>query len=565
MPTINTNPRWWGWGVLAPAHGLDDCPDLWPALQKWLRIPQSSTNHQCPPAPLHDVHLCSSHLDAPLASSLRSILGDEAVRTDDPTRLAHSYGKSYGDLVRMRAGYVPNPPDAVVYPSDPSQIASVLTWASERGIAVIPFGGGTSLTGGVECTRSDRPVITLNMARLSQVLFVDTESMTARIQAGATGPEIESCLNSEGFTLGHFPQSFELSTLGGWIATRSVGRCAILYGGIDRLTQAIKVVTPTGLVETGAVHFTEPGPSLLHLLIGSEGSYGVIVEALMRIHRLPNARDYRIVRFSNWQDGVAACREIVLSNHLRPATLHLADPLEARILALTVPERCTRKGLLPGVLGRRPSLISSQGLSSEDVLLIAGFEGEPDWLKQQWSITLAICSGHGGAVSLKGADRFWECQLYRQPYLRDEMIARGIMVDTVTASSSWSDVCELYESVRGALSGAIATTGSGTGYLMTHLSNVHRHGTTLVTTYLATQTPDPSPLARQAQCETIRQAARDAILARGGLLAHNRLTEGNGLLGQTGHNRRFCARLHRSIKQTFDPVGILNPSLPDPL
>ncbi|RLC61564.1 MAG: FAD-binding oxidoreductase, partial [Chloroflexi bacterium] len=222
-----TNLRWWGWGTLDQDYSLENRPAFWPTLQEWLELPAEAIEREIPPVSLEEISLRPPRLDDPMLSSLRKLLGDEAVRTDKRCRVEHACGKSYRDLIRVRAGLIPHPPDAVVYPADQGQVVSLLAWAAARDVAVIPFGGGSSVLGGVEPAAEDRPVITLDLARLDRVLSVDPLSRTARIQAGATGPEVEAQLNARGFTLGHFPQSFEFSTLGGWIATRSAGQNSI--------------------------------------------------------------------------------------------------------------------------------------------------------------------------------------------------------------------------------------------------------------------------------------------------------------------------------------------------
>ncbi|HDQ72401.1 MAG TPA: FAD-binding oxidoreductase, partial [Chloroflexi bacterium] len=292
-----TNLRWWGWGMLDRAYSLEERATLWPMLQTWLELPDESVTREAGPVPLEEISLRSPRLDDPMLSSLRRLLGEEAVKVDKRARVEHAYGKSYGDLIRLRAGCIPHPPDVVVYPANSGQIASVLVWAVDRDVVVIPFGGGTSILGGLELTADERPAITLDMSKLNRVLSVDPVSRTARIQAGARGPAIEAHLNPQGFTLGHFPESFELSTLGGWIATRSVGQNGIGYGKIEHIVQSTRVVTPVGLIEASNVPASAVGPNLMDVLVGSEGGYGIITEATMRIFPWPETRDYRGILF----------------------------------------------------------------------------------------------------------------------------------------------------------------------------------------------------------------------------------------------------------------------------
>jgi len=377
------NLRWWGWGTLDQDYSLEGRTAFWPTLQAWLELLDQAIEHETPPVSLEDIALPPPRLDDPILSSLRKLLGEEAVRTDRLARIEHAYGKSYRDLVRIRAGYIPNPPDAVVYPADQGQVASLLAWAADRDVAIIPFGGGSSVLGGVEPAPGDDPVITLDLARLDRVLAVDPLSRTAHIQAGATGPEVETQLNARGFTLGHFPQSFEFSTLGGWIATRSAGQNSVGYGKVEHMTQAVRVVTPVGIIETKDIPATAAGPSLLELLIGSEGTYGVIAEATMRIHPLPAVQDYRGILFHNLEDSIAAYRDLMQSPALRPSIIRLSDaPETAAYTVMGHEHRGLRRladSLIDGYLK-----VQRYDLVAGSTLMLLGFNGDTDWTARQW-------------------------------------------------------------------------------------------------------------------------------------------------------------------------------------
>ncbi len=458
-------------------------PAFWPTLQEWLQLPDEAIQRETPPVSLEEISLRPPRLDDPVLSSLRKLLGEEAVYADKLSRIEHAYGKSYRDLVRIRAGHVPNPPDVVVYPADQGHIASLLAWAADRDIAIVPFGGGSSVLGGVEPASGDRLTITLDMARLDRVLALDPVSRTARIQAGATGPEVEAQLNAQGFTLGHFPQSFEFSTLGGWIVTRSAGQNSIGYGKIEHMTQAMRVVTPAGIIETKDTPATAAGPSLLHQLIGSEGAYGVITEATMRVHPLPEVQDYRGILFYNLEDGIAAFRDLMQSKQLRPAIVRLSDaPETAAQVVMSHEHRGLRR--LTDILTERYLNVRGYDPVGGDTLMLLGFDGHPAWVSRQWKLALEICGDHQGLSLGRSVGRSWMRDRYAQPYLRDTLLGHGVIVDTLETATTWANLTHLYEGMVAAMKGAISITGGGPGYVMTHISHAYPHGASLYSTFL---------------------------------------------------------------------------------
>ncbi|MFQ6100860.1 MAG: FAD-binding oxidoreductase [Anaerolineae bacterium] len=554
------NLRWWGWGTLDQDFPLEGRPAFWPTLQEWLALPDEAIERETPPVSLEEISLRPPRLDDPMLSSLRKLLGEEAVRTDKLSRVEHAYGKSYRDLIRTRAGYIPNPPDAVVYPADQGQVASLIAWAADRDVAVIPFGGGSSVLGGVEPDPGESFTITLDLAQLDRVLSVDPVSRTARIQAGATGPEVEAQLNARGFTLGHFPQSFEFSTLGGWIATRSAGQNSIGYGKIEALTQAMRVVTPVGIIETKDTPATAAGPSLLQLLIGSEGTYGVITEATMRVHPLPAVQDYRGILFHNLEDGIAAFRDLMQSRPLRPAIIRLSDAPETAAQAVMSHEHHGLRRLADHVVEQ---FLSARGydLTAGSVLLLLGFDGDAKWVAQQWDLALEVCGDHGGLSLGRAVGRAWMRDRYTHPYLRDTLLGHSVLVDTLETATTWSNLMHLYEAMVSAMKATISATDGGPGCVMTHISHAYEHGASLYATFLGRQVDDPDPLVRQAQWQEVKWATTDAIIAAGGTLTHHHgigrdhapwLEEEIGLLGM---------KVLRTLKQTFDPTSTLNPGI----
>lgn len=470
--------RWWGWGTKDRGYSLADRPALRTALQQWLDLPDEMLQREPPAIPLEEVTLRPSRLDDPMLASLHKSLRNGVVRVDKRNRVEHAFGKSYPDLVRARAGHIPHPPDAVVYPTNQGQIAFLLAWAAERDVTIIPFGGGSSIKGEVEPPPDDQFVITLDLAHLNHVLSVDPISRTARIQAGALGPELEAQLNEQGFTLGHFPQSFEFSTLGGWIATRGVGQAATGYGDIAEMVQAIRGVTPSGIVATESVSIAAVGPNLLQMLIGSKGAYGVITEATMRIRPAPAVQDYRGILFQSLEEGVNACRDLMQSEDLTPTTVHMCDTSATAALVARDRRRDGLRRLTDqmtdwylGIRGYDPT--------QDGVLLLLSFEGQSDWTAKQWERALELCRDHQGLPVGRSVGQAWRRDRYSWPYVRDVLLDCGVMVGALEVAITWPDLLPIYEVMADTLRKAIGTHGGDPGYVMVNITHACEHGALL--------------------------------------------------------------------------------------
>ena len=549
--------RWWGWGTLDQAYDLSRRPNFWPLVQDRLGV---SSKVICPPVALDAIALPDSQLSPDDLSNLRRIFGDDAVRTDRLSRVLHAYGKSYRDLIRIRRGEVTHPPDAVVYPTDEAQIAELFTCTAQKHWHVIPFGGGSSVTGGVEPTiqltnhptnhPSNQPNVTLNLTRLNRMLAVDKTSHTATIQCGISGPDLEASLNAEGFTLGHFPQSFEFSSLGGWIATRSAGQTSIGYGKIEDMVERVRVITPRGVVDVKPLPASATGPDVLQLLIGSEGVFGVIVEATVRVRPLPEARDYRGVLFHSFEDGVDAIREL-MQRDIGVAMARLSDGNETGAsLALTraPTTRRARLRLRAGqwLIRRRGYDLASSGL------MVLGIEGEEQRVEKTKKAALEVCQSHGGTNLGRSVGRSWLHERFALPYLRDDLLDRGILIDTLETATTWSNLLNLFSALNRALTDAISATGSQP-FVMAHVSHAYRDGASLYVTFLGKQAGDPI-----TQWWSVKRAATEAILAHTGALSHHH--------GVGRDHAEWLAREHgelgveamRALKATFDPDGSLN-------
>ncbi len=533
-----------GWGYADTIYPLNDRPYAWPHLTARLGV---SPGKRWAPADPDAIAIRPSRLSAAQLTELTSIVGEGGARTDTAARLAHSQGKSYVDLVRLRLGQVANPTDGVAFPQDETQIRSLLNWAGANEIAVVPFGGGTSVVGGIE-PRGERPHVALSMARLDQMLSLDRRAHLARLQTGMLGPQVEAALAAEGYTLGHFPQSFEFSTLGGWIATRSAGQASMRYGRIEDMVASLRMVTPAGIIETPLSPAMATGPSLLQMLIGSEGSYGVIVDATLRVRPRAAESEGRGLVFPNFAQGAETIRAIT-QNEIPVSVLRLSDT-EETTMNLALRSRHSGVRALTERFAQAWLRASGHSLDGGSVM-IALVEGEARQLRRQTAALEAIARRHGAASLGGGPARSWLRERFRAPYLRDTLMDHGLLVDTVETATPWGNVLALRESVAQALRDALGTRA----LVMAHISHAYPDGASLYFTFLA-------PIARGrelAQWERVKVAATERILSAGGTLSHHHgigADHARWLGRQTGEAGLAALR---GAKAALDPQGVLNP------
>ncbi len=548
--------RWWGWGDASRSYDLSRRPGFWPFLESKLGpLPLESV----PPVPIESIRIRRHRVPEGLLDELAALLGSERVSTADEERIAHAYGKGYLDLLRLRRGEVPCPPDAVLFPSTADEIAGILALASRGGVSIIPFGGGTGVVGGVEVIDEGGPTLSLDLGRMNRVVAVDPEAQTVTAEAGVLGPALEFALNAAGLTLGHFPQSFEFSTLGGWIATRSAGHASTGYGKIEEMVVSLILVSPAGTIATREVPASAAGPGLKELLIGSEGTLGVITQATMRTRPLPAASDYRAFLFRSFEEGVAAVRELIQTGPL-PATVRLSDEEETEASVAMRERRGEQASGLGGLLERAGlAYLRHRGYEAHKMCAgILGFEGGEGIVAQSWSSASALLRRRGGYPLGPGPARAWRRDYFELPYLRDLLLDHRIMVDTLETAATWDRLAGLRGAVAGALRGEIGgAEGSSEpgGLVACHVSHAYPAGASLYCTYAARQ----SGGKESEQWLAAKRAATAAIMAAGGTISHH---HGVGSVhrewigeehGETG------VRVLRAVRAALDPDGIMNP------
>jgi alkyldihydroxyacetonephosphate synthase len=465
------------------------------------------------PVALADVELPPPRLETPFAS-------------DTWSRAAHAQGRSYLDVVRGFRGEFPHPPDGVAMPASEEELRSVLDWCGERDVNVVPFGGGTSVVGGVDgrLGPGHAGVVAVNLRALDRVLEVDRVSRAARIQAGATGPRLEEQLAAQGLTLRFYPQSFELSTLGGWIVTRAGGHFASGPTHIDDLVESVRALTVGGQAwESRRLPGSGAGPSPDRMLLGSEGTLAIVTEAWVRVLERPQERRSASVRFPTFAAGLDAVRA-VLQAGMRPANCRLLEPEEARLT------------------------LAGDGTAA---LLVLGFED----VVEPADRAVRLCEAHGGQVSegRGGGSGAWREAFLRAPYLRDTFVAMGVLSETFETAITWERLAGFVETVKVAVREALGPRG----FVTCRLTHAYPDGAAPYFTVLA-------PVARGEEAErwgAIKAAASDAVIAGGGTITHHHAI---GRDHRPWYDRQrpdpFAAAL-RAAKAELDPRGLLNPGV----
>jgi alkyldihydroxyacetonephosphate synthase len=495
---------------------------------------------------LDDVRLPEPRLAAALRERLVKAVGEEHVRDDRSARIEHAVGRGYPDLVRIRAGEGASAPDVVVAPASSEQVAAVLRECAEARVAVVPFGGGTSVVGGVEPLREDfAAVVTLDLRRMDRLLSTDATSLTAAFQPGILGPAAEAALAEQGLTLGHFPQSFEYSTIGGWVATRSAGQASSGYGRIDELVEGLCCVAPAGQLRVPALPATAAGPALKELLVGSEGTLGVLSELTLRVRPLPQARRYEGWSFRTFEEGVGAFR-VMEQSHAAPDVARLSDAEETRLTL-----GMSSSGSSMERLGR--SYLRLRGHEG-GCIVIVGFEGEEDQVARRRRESAALLRAGGGVALGRRPGAAWLKGRYRAPYLRDELLDRGVLVETLETATSWSNLLELHRGVREAITGALAARGTE-ARVMCHVSHLYPSGASLYFTFLARQEQG----AELDQWRAAKTAASEAIIRGGGTITHHHAIGRDHLPWMRAEVGELGVKLLREIKELLDPAGIMNP------
>lgn len=480
------------------------------------------------------VRLHPSALPQPDRDRLVAIVGADYCQTGDQDRLLRAGGKSTLDLLRRKDSGVQDAPDAVLLPGDEDAVGQILRYCSQHGIAVVPFGGGTSVVGGLDPLRGRfAAVVALDMRRFNRLLNLDEVSAEAELQAGVTGPEAERLLGEHGFSLGHFPQSFEFASIGGFAATRSSGQNSAGYGRFNEMIVGLRMVTPAGVVDLGRAPASAAGPDLRQLLIGSEGVFGVITQVRLRIHRIPEAARYEAWSFPDFPTGATALRAVT-QQETGPTVIRLSDEAETAV-SLATTEKIGEKHSAGGCLA------------------ITVFEGSHAHVENRHAETSAVLAAHGGTTLGAEPALAWQRGRFGAPYLRDSLLAAGALCETLETATTWANIAKLKAAVTQALTTALAESGTP-ALVLCHISHVYPTGASLYFTVVAGQRGNPI-----AQWQAAKAAASAAIVTAGATITHHHAVGADHRRWIRDEVGELGVQLLRAAKATLDPAGILNP------
>ncbi len=528
-PEPYPDQAWAAWG------DPDAATELSPAVRQLLAdgLGVHGTGAVAPPP--ESIELPPARLSGEELAALEGVVGEGAVLADHEARLRHTRGRSTVDLLRLRAGDAAAAPDAVLLPESHAEVQALLELCTGRRIAVVPFGGGTSVVGGLEPEASEfAGVVALDLRRMDALQGLDEESRVAELEPGLRGPQAEALVNARGYTIGHFPQSFEYASLGGFAAARSSGQASAGYGRFDEIVVGLRIATPAGTIELGRAPRSAAGPDLRQLFLGSEGALGVITSLKVAVRPRPEARRYEAWRFASFGAGTAALRGLVQDGP-RPAVLRLSDEAESAINL------------------SRPSALGADSPEG-GCLAIVGYEGTPDAVDEVAGRTAERLQAAGATRDAEAGQR-WAEDRFRGPYLRDALIDAGALVETLETATFWSGLSGLYHEVSAALREALEQQGTPP-VILCHISHVYPTGASLYFTVGCAQLPDPI-----AQWSAAKAAASEAIMQAGGSITHH---HGVG----TDHRRWYEHEMGplaisalRAVKRTLDPAGIMNPGI----
>ncbi len=511
------------WGDPADAAPLPAATHGLVELALGVRDTPAVTEATPPPSALPDTAL----------AELRRVLGAQHVHLDDALRRLRTRGKSTPDLLKARAGDLGDAPDAVLSPATHDQVLGVLEVAVRHHLAVVPFGGGTSVVGGLVARREGYAgVLSLDLGRMRGVRDVDMVSMTAVLEPGLRGPEVEARLGEHGLTLGHFPQSFEYASVGGFAATRSSGQSSAGYGRFDAMVVGLTVATPSGTLKLGSAPANAAGPDLRQLVLGSEGAFGVITDVTVRVRRRPAVTAHEAWQFDSFAAGADAVRELAQRGPM-PTVLRLSDETET---ALNLASQDDVGG--SGVTG---------------CLLVVGHEGrDAAELAARRAGVAEVLAEAGGTALGDERGAAWASGRFHAPYLRDSMLDVGVLVETVETATFWSRRQEVYDAVRAALVGSLGEKA----LVLCHVSHVYETGCSLYFTIAAPEDDDPL-----AQWTAAKAAACDAIVAAGATITHHHGVGSDHLPWLAAEIGPLGAAVLRAVKAELDPTGVLNPGV----
>jgi alkyldihydroxyacetonephosphate synthase len=520
--------KWNAWGDPAEAKPLSD--GIRSLLKQAVGLEESTTAELEP----DQVRLRPSALSPADREGLAAIVGADYCGIDDRARLLRAGGKSTLDLLRRKDSGVQDAPDAVLLPGSDEEIAAILRFCADHSIAIVPFGGGTSVVGGVDPIRGDfKAVVSLDLRRLDQLHALDEVSEEAELGAGVTGPDAERLLGERGYSLGHFPQSFQFATIGGYAATRSSGQDSAGYGRFNDMVRGLRTVTPVGVLDLGRAPESAAGPDLRQLMLGSEGVFGIITRVRVKVHPVPEATRYEAWSFPDFATGADALRAVVQTG-TGPTVIRLSDEAETGV-----------------------NLATTESIGEQKItggcLAITVFEGTEAHVESRHAETRALLEARGGTSLGEAPARAWEHGRFGAPYLRDSLLSAGALCETLETATNWSNVPALKAAVTEALTTSLAESGTP-ALVLCHISHVYPTGASLYFTVVAGQRGNPIDQWRKA-----KTTASDAMMRTGATITHHHAVGADHRPWMRDEVGDLGVAVLRAVKATLDPAGILNP------
>jgi alkyldihydroxyacetonephosphate synthase len=508
--------KWWGWGNEGTAFHHDDKPAFAPFVEYSVGLDLLTATKAEEPN-FDELKVPKSNATAAFTKSLGAIVGAENVSTDDKLRVVHTYGKSLRDLVRIRNNWILRAPDVVVYPADEAEVLAIVQAAVKADAVIIPFGGGSNIGGSLEPLPTEkRTVVSLDLGRLRLVTSIDEESGLAVIQAGSQGPDLEAQLNEKGWTIGHFPDSFTHSTVGGWVATRSSGMQSDKYGDIADIARGLRVARADGMLVLRALPSTSSGPSVREMILGSEGRLGVITEVTVQVHRIPAKRDVYAYFFPNWEAGIRAMQQINESD-AAPSITRISDARETQFTLATSKERTgldkfMAEKALPWIMARK---WGKENLDQINISFIA-YEGSPSHAKRQRKLVERIIRDNDGLTIIgTGPGILYDQKKFDTPYLRDFLLDMGAAGDVSETATPWSSLNKVHDAAYAAAQGAYDEIGIK-GWIMSHMSHSYHSGACLYFTFAFVFKDDPI-----AEYNLVKNAIQQSFVDNDATISHH--------------------------------------------
>ena len=504
--------KWWGWGEEGLAYRYEDKPKFPGFVQKMVGVDITRPVKLIPPFSSLDVP--ASELSDELRAKFVDAIGEKYVQTDDETRVVHAYGKGVRDLIRIRKGDLGRVPDVVLYPGTQEEVEAIVDASVEADAVLIPFGGGSNIVAALEAEPGEtRQVISVNLGRMSKVLEIDETSGLAHIQAGVFGPDMEDQLQARGWTMGHHPDSFVWSTLGGWIATRSSGMQSDKYGDIADIVRGLTMVMPGQVLQLRPLPSSSSGPSVREMVLGSEGRLGVITSAWVNVHRIPEVRELQAYFFPTYEDGLKACEQIV-SSDASVMMARVSDPIETQYIMANG----KKSGRVSSLANKAIQKIMLQkGWDLEKIAMsFIGFEGSANHVRYEKGLVGKIVKDNGGMGVGKGPGTLYDQKKYDTPYIRDFMLDRGLICDVSETTTPWKYAAEIHAKIVDRFAKAMDDLGVR-GVVFCHLSHSYHSGACQYFTFAIADDSDN----QEATYDTAKRVIQQSFVDFHGTVSHH--------------------------------------------